>query len=111
MSRWITNVGWLAGDCDSLANDDARDGAADAAYYRLQRERDEAHLRANRWEKLADHWRHVAAQLLCEPVRSIDTECMKTGAPEWAVNRAVVYARCAARVSEWARQARSRSCG
>jgi hypothetical protein len=102
---------FTAGDLDALARDEASEGAADVGYYRLQRERDEAHVRAERWEKLAAHWRTVACGLLCEPVRLVggDVECGTTGTPTWAVYRAVVYARCAARVSEWARQARGRS--
>jgi hypothetical protein len=101
---------WRSGDLDAIARDEANEGAADVGYYRLQRERDEAHVRAERWEKLAAHWRTVACGLLCEPVRvSSDVDCESLGVPTWAVARAVVYARCAARVSEWARQARERS--
>ena len=104
---------WAVGDLESLAADDARDGAADV-YHDRQRARDEAHLRARRWELLAEHWQRVASGLLCEPLSPGSTlpgweECGSTGVPSWAVARAVVYARCAARVSEWARQARERS--
>jgi hypothetical protein len=98
-----------AGDLDAIARDESREGAEDVGYYRLQRERDEAHVRAERWEKLAAHWRTVACGLLCEPPLSVDPVFGTTGVPEWAIRRAIIYARCAARAAEWARQARERS--
>lgn len=101
---------WISGDLESIARDDARSGAADV-YYERQRERDEAHLRAHRWDMLAEHWRRVACGLLCEPMRPgvPDLEFASLGVPTWAVERALAYARCAARVTEWARQASERS--
>lgn len=98
--RWIPNVGWMSGDLDDLARDDERDGAADMAYHRWQQERDEAHLRARRFERRADMARRMVTNHLT-------SETML----DFSLAQAKRWARVAVRLEEWAKQAGEKSRG
>lgn len=90
MSRYFT-----AGALESLANDDAREGAADVTYYSRQRAKDEAYTRARHFAARADHARRMACEYLsADPAPS-----------QRDVDKATRWARVAKRIGQWEMEA------
>jgi hypothetical protein len=90
---------FTAGDLEALASSDAKDGAADVAYFSRQRTRDEAHTRARHFGARADHARRMACEYLAAGAE-----------PSWRdVAMAVRWARVAKRIGEWEMQAWGRT--
>ena len=79
------------GDLESLANDDAREGAADVTYYSRQRAKDEAYTRARHFAARADHARRMACEYLTADAVPSARDIAK--ATRWA--------RVAKRIGQW----------